>query len=234
MGEAGCDWRLRGWRCVALQKKAGSILCSGVQFWEQPCQWEYRVCGVAFCIKCSCSELISTCHHAHPCATVMRSPVQELQVHLDLALLPHILVFHGALPLCFRLGFYNSAYRRAARRAEETKGKRCFKMAAGPFLLVQACGQAASEGRRLCSRSPASCLPIQRDGGSTCVILCHLGERAGVLSLPQSLALLSGSITLGRGGWWWYWERWALGCPKGAACSRLHVLLWCLCRKRSV
>lgn len=75
--------------------KAGSILCSGVQFWEQPCQWECRVCGVAFCIKCSCSELISTCHRAHPCATVMRSPVQELQVHLDLALLPHILVFHG-------------------------------------------------------------------------------------------------------------------------------------------
>lgn len=77
---------------------------------------------------------------------------------------------------------------------------------------------------------PPSCLavhgcpPTRRGSGRARGGGCHLGKRAGVLL--RSLALLSGSITLGWDGWRW---RWALACPKGAAsplvCPWLRALV---------
>lgn len=41
------------WMVMWSLTKPRSIVCSGVQFWEQTCWWEYWVCSAAFCVECS-------------------------------------------------------------------------------------------------------------------------------------------------------------------------------------
>lgn len=104
-------------------------------------------------------------------------------------------VFGGASPL----GFYNPTCRRVTRRVEDTKGKRCFKV--GSWT-------APADAIHGCAARP----PTRRGSGPGGY--CHLGERAGVLTLPQSPAPLAREHRAGQG-----WS-----CPPPSACAAIHRL----------